>query len=310
MIADSPDDITAAALAASDRAPDARFREVMRLAVAHLHAFVREAALTEAEFRRACAFIAELGQRTTPSHNEVVLMAGSLGVSALVCALDHASATSANLMGPFWRDGAPPMRSGDSIVRSPTAGDPLFVTLRVEDLDGRPVADARVDVWQAAADGRYENQDPSQAEMNLRGTFRTDAEGRIDFRSVRPSGYPVPVDGPVGALLRAQGRHNLRPAHLHAMVHKPGFRTLFAQVYADDDPNLESDVQFGVRRPLVGRFRRHAPGVAAPARDVVGTWWSLDHRLVIEPGEATLPRAPVSAKATERSAAVVLEPRR
>jgi catechol 1,2-dioxygenase len=315
MIADDPAELTATVLAAFDGTPDARLRELMRLAVTHLHAFVREAALTEAEFRRVCALIAELGQRTTPSHNEVVLMAGSLGVSALVCRLNNGDggrvATTANLMGPFWRDHAPSLAHGASIVRSATSGEPLFVTAHVQDPQGRPVADARVDVWQASADGWYENQDPTQADMNLRGTFTTDARGRIAFRTVRPAGYPIPVDGPVGALLRAQGRHNLRPAHIHFMLFKPGFKTQFAQVYADDDPNLESDVQFGVTKALVGRFVRHAPEEPAPASDVSGAWFSLEHRLVVEPGEATLPQPPIAAKASAtRPRRVVLEPRR
>jgi catechol 1,2-dioxygenase len=314
MIANSPAELTAAVLAAFERTPDPRLREVMRLAVGHLHAFVREAALTEAEFRRACALIAELGQRTTPSHNEVVLMAGSLGVSALVCRLNNGEGgrvpTTANLMGPFWRDHAPPLPHGASIVRSPTPGEPLFVTVQVQDAHGRPVADARVDVWQASADGWYENQDPTQEDMNLRGTFTTDAHGAIAFRTVKPLGYPIPVDGPVGAMLRAQGRHNLRPAHVHFMVFKPGFKTQFAQVYVDDDPNLETDVQFGVTKELVGRFVRHAPAVPAPDADVSGAWFSLAHRLVVEPGEAALPKPPIEGKASgERPERVVLEPR-
>jgi catechol 1,2-dioxygenase len=314
MIADDPAELTAAVLAAFEGTPDARLREVMRLAVSHLHAFVREAALTEPEFRRACALIAELGQRTTPSHNEVVLMAGSLGVSALVCRLNNGDGgrvpTTANLMGPFWRDHAPRLPHGASIVRSPTRGEPLFVSARVQDAQGRPVADARVDVWQASADGWYENQDPTQADMNLRGTFTTDAHGVIAFRSVKPAGYPIPVDGPVGTMLRAQVRHNLRPAHIHFMVFKPGFKTQFAQVYADDDPNLETDVQFGVTKDLVGRFVRHGPEAPAPDADVRGAWFSLEHRLVVEPGEATLPKPPIEGKASGvRPQRVVLDAR-
>ena len=313
MIPETPDDLTAAVLAEMGRAGDARLRELLTLAVRHLHAFVREAQLTEAEFRRICAVVAELGRRTTPSHNEVVLMAGSLGVSALVSRIDNGDGgrmpTTANLMGPFWRDGAPSTRDGDSIVRSATPGEPLFVRVRVQDAQGRAVAGARVDVWQASAEGLYENQDPHQADMNLRGTFTTDAEGRIAFRTVRPAGYPVPVDGPVGALLRALGRHNLRPAHLHFMVFKPGFKTQFAQVYAHDDPNLDSDVQFGVTHALVGRYVAHAHDEPAPAPDVAGRWYTLDHVLVVEPGEAVLPRPPITGKASERPELVVLERR-
>jgi hydroxyquinol 1,2-dioxygenase len=298
MIVRSPDDVTAAVLAELEHAADPRWREIMTAAVQHLHAFVRDARLTEAEFQQACAVIARLGQLTTPAHNEVVLAAGSLGLSALVCLLNNGrdgTPTTANLLGPFWRDDAPEMADAASIVRSPTPGAPVFVTAWVRDPAGRPVAGARVDVWHSSPEGFYENQDPAQADMNLRGRFSTDATGRIRFRSVKPSGYPIPTSGPVGALLRAQGRHNLRPAHIHFLIHKPGFKTQFAQVYSSDDPHLDSDVQFAVTQALVGHYVRHDG--PAPHADVAGPWYSLEHHFVVEPGVATLPRPPISGRA-------------
>ena len=283
------DDVTAAVLRELARAPDARFREVMSSAVRHLHAWAREVHLTEAELRKAAAILARAGQLTDKSHNEVVLCAGSLGLSALVCLMNNgeqgAHETTANLLGPFWRAGSPRMESGASIVRSPTAGDPLSVTAIVRDLDGRPVAGADVDVWHASAEGLYENQDAQQADMNLRGTFTTDARGKIWFRTIKPSGYPIPVSGVAGDLLRAQGRHNMRPAHIHFLIYKPGYKTQFSQVYASDDPNLETDAQFGVTRALVGDYARQADGS-----------YTLHHEFVIEPGEAKLPEPPISGK--------------
>jgi len=300
MIIRNADDVTTAVLAELERAPDARFREIVSLAVRHLHAFAREARLTEAEFQQACAIVARLGQLTTESHNEVVLVAGSLGLSSLVCLLNNGSGgrseTTANLLGPFWRRESPRTGNGASIVRSPTPGTPIFVNARVRDAEGRPVAGAEVDVWHCSAEGYYENQDPTQADMNLRGRFLTDGDGRIAFRSIKPSGYPIPVDGPVGALLRAQGRHNLRPAHIHFLIYKPGFKTQYSQVYSSDDPNLETDVQFAVTERLVGRYVLHE-SEAAPAPDVPGPWYSLDFEFTIEPGEARLPRPPISGKA-------------
>ena len=311
MIVRTERDVTAAVLGELDRAADPRFREVMSVAVRHLHAFVREAKLTEAEFQQACAVIAKLGQLTTASHNEVVLCAGSLGISSLVCLLNNGergrTATTANLLGPFWRMHSPPTANGASIVRSPTPGEPIFVTARVVDPQGRPVAGAEVDVWHTSAEGFYENQDPAQADMNLRGRFTTDADGRIAFRSVKPAGYPIPVNGPVGELVRAQGRHNLRPAHIHFLVFKPGFKTQFSQVYSSDDPNLETDVQFGVTEALIGRYVRH-DGEPAPGADVEGPWYSLHHEFVIEPGEARLPQPPITGKAGgEKPKQVVLK---
>jgi len=314
MIIRTERDVTTAALAEAARTPDERLREILGKAIEHLHAFVREARLTEAEFQQICRAIAQAGQATTASHNEVVLAAGSLGVSALVCLLNHTSAerpeTTANLMGPFWRTNSPPTPNGGSIVRSPTPGEPIFVEAEVVDDAGQPVAGARVDVWHASPEGFYENQDPAQADMNLRGRFTTDAAGRIAFRSVKPVGYPVPVNGPVGALLRAQGRHNMRPAHLHFMIHKPGYKPQFSQVYSADDPHVETDVQFGVTQALLAQYTRHEPGAGEtpPAPDVTGPWFTLRQRFVVTRGEGPLPPPPVTGKAAgERPLLTVLQ---
>jgi hydroxyquinol 1,2-dioxygenase len=143
--------------------------------------------------------------------------------------------------------------------------------------------------------------------MNLRGQFTTDAQGCIRFRTVKPSGYPVPVDGPAGQLIRAQGRHNLRPAHIHFLIRKPGFKAQFSQLYSSDDPHLDTDVQFGVTQALIGHYVPHE-GQAAPAADVQGRWYTLEHRFVITPGDDTLPPPPITAKAEgERPPLVVLE---
>lgn len=301
MIIETPDDVTAAVLAELGRCDDPRFVELMGAAVRHLHAFVRETRLTEAEFQQACALIARLGQLSTDSHNEVVLAAGSTGVSALVCLQNNGRAgqqpTTANLLGPFWRQGAPRVAQGGSLLRGPTTGLPIFVKAWVHDLDGQPVEGADVEVWHCSGEGFYENQDPGQPDMNLRGVLRTDAQGRIAFRSVKPVGYPIPVGGPVGELLRKQGRHNLRPAHIHFMIVKPGFKTQFSQVYDGADPHLQTDVQFAVTRPLVGDYVLHTDE-PAPAADVKGPWVSLDQHFVIEPGESRLPRPPITGKAS------------
>ena len=310
MIIRNESDITEAVLSELERAPNPRFREIMSSAVRHLHDFIRETKLTEAEFQQACAYVAKLGQLTSASHNEVVLMAGSLGVSSLVCLLNNGdrgqTVTTANLLGPFWRRDAPHTENGGSIVRSPTPGEPIFVSVTVKDAMGRPVGGAEVDVWHASTEGYYENQDPTQADMNLRGKFTTDTNGVFRFRSVKPSGYPIPVNGPVGELLRAQGRHNLRPAHLHFLIYKPGFKTQFSQVYSSDDANLETDVQFAVTQALIGRYVRHDDELA-PAAGVAAPWYSLSYTFVIETGEATLPPPPITGRSTgERPALAVL----
>lgn len=292
MIA-SEQDVTPAVLAVMARTRDPRLREIMVSLVTHLHGFVRDVRLTEDEFRDATALLNEIGRQTTDTHNEAVLMAGSLGVSSLVCLLNNGdlgqTETSQNLLGPFWRMHSPRVANGGTIVRSDTPGPPLVVRARVQDRQGRPVADAEVDVWHASPIGLYENQDPEQAEFNLRGKFTTDADGRFWFSTVKMVGYPIPTDGVVGRLLTAQDRHPFRPAHLHALIVKPGFKVLISQVYDPTDPHIDSDVQFGVTRALTGDFVRHdepQDGLAAP-------WYSLDYAYVMEPGEAVLPRPPI-----------------
>ena len=301
MIIENQQDVTTAVLAEMHRTPDARTKEILASLVTHLHGFVRDVKLTEREFQNAIGLIAELGQRTTASHNEVMLMSGALGVSNLVCLLNNGAMgtreTQANNLGPFWRQGSPRVENGGTLLRSPTPGDALFVKGWVRDERGQPIAGAQVDVWHSSTTGLYENQDPTQAEMNLRGTFTTDANGGFHFRSVKPAGYPVPIDGPAGKLLAAQKRHNMRPAHLHFLIYKEGFKTIASQVYTQDDPYLETDSQFGVTKALIGHYVRHE-NEAAPAPDAKGTWWSIEHSFALEPGESRLPKPPITAKAT------------
>src|SRR5690606_29732319 len=163
MIIGDQNEVTVAVLEAMEKTPDPRLRELVTLMIKHLHGFIREAKLSEEEFHQACNFIVRLGQKSDASHNEVVLMAGSLGVSSLVCLLNNGNKgqteTSASMLGPFWRLNSPPTENGGSIVRSPTPGPELFVSARVQDDAGRPIAGAEVDVWHSSPEGFYENQD-------------------------------------------------------------------------------------------------------------------------------------------------------
>ena len=301
MIIESEKDVTKAVLSEYARTKNPRLREILGALVRHLHDFAREVKLTEHEFHTAMAYVVALGQRSNETHNEAVLMAGSLGLSPLICLLNNGdngkTETDANMLGPFWRMDSPATPNGGSIMRSPTPGPTLFVDATFLDTAGKPVEGAEVDIWQSSPEGFYENQDPLQAEMNLRGKFVTDSNGRISFRSVKPAGYPIPIDGPVGELLRAAGRHNMRPSHLHFLVYKPGFKTLISQLYDPEDPHIETDVQFGVTRHLIGKYIRHDASERAPAADVTVPWYSLAHTFVMERGEARLPKPPISGKA-------------
>jgi catechol 1,2-dioxygenase len=296
MIIERHEDVTPAVLAVMQQTTDPRLREIMSSLVSHLHAFIRDVRLTEEEFQSAAAILSEIGHATTDTHNEAVLMAGSLGVSTLVCLLNNgergATETQQNLLGPFWRMDSPRVDNGGSIIRSETPGPPLFVAARVVDTGRNPVAGAEVDVWHSSPAGLYEHQDAGQAEMNLRGKLVTDHDGRFWFRTVKMAGYPIPTDAVVGRLLKAQDRHPFRPAHLHVLIFKEGYKTLISQIYANDDPRLDTDVQFGVTRALIGDFRRHDQ--PHPAEPGAGTpWYSLDITLTLEPGVAKLPRPPI-----------------
>ena len=296
MIIDGPDSVTTAVLAAMAQGDDPRLREITASFVRHMHAFVREVGLTEKEWDVGVSFLNRIGQATHDLHNEGILFSDAIGVSTLMCLMNNGNnggtESASALLGPFWRMGAPETENGGSIVRSETDGPPLFAACRIVNPQGEPLPGVTVHIWHSSPRGFYENQDPEQAPMNLRGIFHTDADGRFAFRSTKPAGYPVPTDGPVGDLLRAQNRHPFRPAHLHILAHAPGYKTLVTQVFVDDDPNLDSDVVFGVTKPLIGHYVLHESGTP-PAPDVAGPWYTFDYSFVMEPGVSELPTPPI-----------------
>jgi protocatechuate 3,4-dioxygenase beta subunit len=295
-IVDDPDSITEVVLAAMSQTDDPRLKQIVDALVRHAHAFLREVRLTDQEFEQGLEFVKAVGHACGDTHNEVVLLADVLGISTLVTLLntaDRSNRTPGALLGPFYRGDSPEYPDGASIVAEGSPGTPLFARCRVVDTNGQPVAGAMVDVWQASPVGLYENQDPSQPDMNLRGRFWTGADGMFRFRSVRPAGYPVPTHGPVGTLLEKQHRHPYRPAHLHFVVIADGHETLVSQVFADDSEHLASDVVFGVNRALVAKFDAHEDG-KAPAADVKGRYYTLDYEFVVTEGTPTYPTPPIN----------------
>lgn len=250
--------------------------------VGHIHQAIKETRPTHADWRHAIEFLTEVGHASDHKRQEWVLLSDLLGVTALVEEINTRrpkGATPNTVRGPFYRADAPRLMSGADISLD-GIGEPLAVTARVIDLDGNPVAGAKVETWQANVQGFYENQQPDlQPEFNLRGVFSTDADGGFSYRTVRPGGYTVPCDGPVGRMLHAIGYPLRRPAHLHFTITAPGFQTISTHVYDGHDPHLSQDALFGVKQELVGTFLPVGSlDGPAPVRD---NGWSLDFTFVM-----------------------------
>jgi hydroxyquinol 1,2-dioxygenase len=275
--------ITEATIERHARAPDERLREVMTALVRHLHDFAREVGLTEAEWFEGIRFLTRVGHITDDRRQEFILLSDVLGLSMLVTAQNHAKppgCTEATVFGPFHVDGAPRYANGADVANG-AKGEPCFVRGRVLDLEGRPIAGAVVEVWQADAEGLYDVQYTDMAEHRARGVLITDTDGGYRFRSIVAEAYPIPHDGPVGDLLKALGRHPWRPAHLHFMIKADGFETLITHVFRDGDRYLDSDAVFGVRSSLIAEWIRHEPGTAPDGSVSAVPFYSLDFDLVL-----------------------------
>ncbi len=246
------------------QASDPRMRRVSQALVRTLHAFVREIEPTQAEWEIAIDFLTRTGQMCSDIRQEFILLSDTLGVSMLVDAINHrlpSSATQTTVLGPFYVQAAPEQALGDDISGG-LRGQPLLVEGTVARTDGTPVSGAVVDTWHTDADGFYDVQGPQGLEkLAGRARFRTDAQGRFWFRSVVPASYPIPDDGPVGDMLKAQGRHPFRPAHVHFVVGAPGCETLVTHVFLAGDRYLDSDAVFGVKDALIRKLESQAAGL-------------------------------------------------
>lgn len=246
--------VTEAALAQMAATADPRLKQIMDAAVRYLHAFAREVDLTPAEWLTGIRFLTAVGQACTPIRQEFILLADVLGVSAVVNALHDRKAralgTQSSLLGPFYREGAPERQLGDCIVQQPSAAQ-IVVYGRVTDNNGAPLPNALLQVWQTNEFGLYDLQARQGEGMDMRANFHTDAQGRYWFRTVRPLGYSIPLDGPVGDLVKRQGRHGFRPSHIHFLIGADGYRELVTALYFGDDENIDSDTVFGVSGALV-----------------------------------------------------------
>ena len=267
--------ITEAVIKRLENTPDERLRVVLGALVRHLHDFAREVSLTDQEWACAVEFLTKVGQRCDEDRQEFILLSDVLGLSSLVDMLNHqmpAGCTPSTPIGPFHVQGAPEVPMGGDVAQG-APGKRCQVSGVVRDLDGKPVAGAHIDVWQADANGLYDVQYEDLGHAQARARLTTDENGRYAFESVLAEPYQVPTDGPVGALLAATARRAWRPAHLHFIVCAPGFKKLVTHVFRDDDPYVNDDAVFAVR-----------PGLIAPWRAMPDGSYRLEFDFVLERG--------------------------
>ncbi len=283
--ATTPEQITADVLASFQDCSDDRLREVMVALVRHLHALAEEVSLTPAELERTIEVLTRTGEITDERRQEFILWSDSLGLSMLVDAMEHdlpAGATESTVRGPFYVPGSA-LREYGANIAAEAAGEPALVYGRVLDLNGDPIPGAELDVWQNGDDRLYAVQRPEAPEDHLRGRFLAREDGGYAFVAVRPLPYPIPDDGPVGAMLEATGRHPWRPAHIHMIIRAEGYRTLTTHIFDRASEYLDSDAVFAVKPSLVREFRRHDPGDPQTPPGVQGEWVSVHNDLVLAP---------------------------
>jgi hydroxyquinol 1,2-dioxygenase len=268
-----PDELLAEVLARYDESPNERLRTVMQAAIRHLHAFVREVELTREEWMAGIQFLTATGQMCSDTRQEFILMSDTLGVSTLVEMLNYSpteGTTENTVLGPFYAAGSPERDKGASMLDDDDPGDRVVVRGRITDPAGNPLAGVVLDCWQSNTDGWYQVQQvDGQSDFNLRGIFRTDDNGEYEIRTVRPGKYPIPHDGPVGALLKANNRGWMRPGHLHTWVKHPGYKELITHIFDRKSDHLYDDAVFGVRESLIVDFEPDAGGELAATFDFV-----------------------------------------
>lgn len=236
-----------------------RLKEVVSVLTKHLHAAVKEIEPTHEEWFAAIKFLTDTGHMCTDWRQEYILLSDVLGVTMLVDSINHrrpSGATPNTILGPFYVEGAPHYPNGANICLD-HKGEPTLVRGRIMDVDGQPVKGATIDVWQTNDDGFYDvQQKGEQPEYNLRGVFKSDAEGRYWFQTVKPRFYPIPDDGPVGKLLGDLARHPNRAAHMHFIVTAEGYDEIITHIFTPDCPYLKEDTVFGVKKDLVANFQQ------------------------------------------------------
>lgn len=238
---------------------DPRLKVVFSSLIKHLHGFVKDVELTEGEWFQAIQFLTAAGQKCDDKRQEFILLSDILGVSMLVDAINHnrgGKATENTVLGPFYVPGAPDLPMGANLIRRDIGGETVLVRGKVTDPSGKPLAGVILDTWEGASNGLYHMQDKDAPEFNLCGRFRTGADGNYWFVTERPVSYPIPTDGPAGVLLRAAGRSEFRPAHIHFILRAEGYDQLTTHIFIAGDPQLEKDPVFGTKASLVSNVEQ------------------------------------------------------
>lgn len=274
-----------AVIASMSGAQDARFKEIMTSLVKHLHAFIREANLTETEWLMGIQFLTAVGKKCDEKRQEFILLSDTLGATTMKDIINNRKppgVTEYTILGPFHRTDAPVFPLSGNIAGD-MKGEPVIMRGRVLAPDGSPIPNARLDVWQSDAEGFYDLQMPDVTGTALRGIFHTDTKGSYTIHTIKPSFYPIPDDGPVGQMLKAMGRHPYRPAHIHFIVSADGYESVTTELFVSGDPYLDSDAVFGVRESLVVPFVQNESEDEASKMGVSAPFYSVDFDFVLEP---------------------------
>jgi hydroxyquinol 1,2-dioxygenase len=279
------DNLSEAVTSSMSEAKDPRFQEIMTSLIQHLHAFIREVNLTEAEWMTGIQFLTAVGQRCDEKRQEFILLSDTLGATTMKDLINNRKppgVTEYTILGPFYRPDAPELPRSANIADG-LPGEAVILKGSVLSAEGHPVPNARLDVWQSDAEGFYDLQMADLDGMALRGVFHTDGEGSYAVRTIKPAFYPIPTDGPVGRMLLAMGRHPFRPAHVHFMISAAGYEPVTTELFVSDDPYLDSDAVFGVRESLIVPFVRNDSEEEAARLGIPAPFFSVNFDFVLAP---------------------------
>jgi len=291
------DNLTAEVVKRLGKTKDKRLREIMASAVKHLHAFAREVKLTEEEWFGGIKFLTAVGQKCDDKRQEFILLSDVLGLSMMIVSLNHKTvpgATEATVLGPFFAHGAKEYGYGADLREGATMkGEDVWVSGRVLSLDGKPVANAALDIWQAKADGIYDVQ--TEGEFELRGRVKANAKGEFAFASYKPKFYSIPMDGPVGDLINTTTGNHMRPAHMHAIVSAPGYQQVITHVFVEGDPYLDGDAVFAVKNSLVAKYQKISNAAEAKKLGMPNPFLKLEWNFRLAPEAGVKARKKIAA---------------